>query len=282
MKIVWAGLRRTLWVAVLVAASGCGIQLPGGGDSATSDDAATVNDAFVWYVDDDVHAQGGIEVRGQFTPDRDGTVSHPTIEMAGRSATAYLTPANWDVDEDGPPAREQSLRAGHAMEVEGLAVPVCDGEAHDPPVISVPYRAADGGTRTLHLAIAAKGMSIAETAAYIDDATRQFCSHDVLVTSNVKVNPEQGKAWARYMWMNPGGDTVTVRSKAWQGTHGSRWLATSPHEVPADGLVHTITVRGVDGVCEQPRQTPMSLGLLVVTNPPAGSTVIERHEKLLC
>jgi hypothetical protein len=166
-----------------------------------------------------------------------------------------------------------------AVNVDGR--PACDGEAHDPPMISVPYRTADGEEATLQVAIAAKGKSIAETAAYIDDATRKFCSQDVsVVTGPVSGNVEKGEASFGYNFTNPGPDTVTVMSKAWQGPDGARWLATSPMEVPADGQSHRLRVFGVDGVCDEPHKTPMSLGLLVVTYPDGESKTIEHPEEM--
>jgi hypothetical protein len=281
MKIVWLiRLRRTLCVAVVLAATGCGTQTAGGDSrSATSDDVtAVLKDAWVFYVPDD--PAYGIQIRGQFTADRDGTTSAATLDIAGRSTTAYLYPPSWDTDQ-WPPDPQQSLRSGHAMAVLADVRPACDGEAHDPPVISVPYRTADGEEATLRLAIAAKGKTIAETAAYIDDATRQFCSQDVsVVTGPVSGNVEKGEAWFGYNFTNPGPGTVTVMSKAWQGPDGARWLATSPMEVPADGQSHRLRVFGVDGVCDEPHKTPMSLGLLVVTYPDGETKVIERPEEM--
>lgn len=281
MKIVWLiRLRRTLCVAVALAATGCGTQVASGDSrSATSDDVtAVLKDAWVFYVPDD--PAYGIQIRGQFTADRDGTTSAATLDIAGRSTTAYLYPPSWDTDQ-WPPDPQQSLRSGHAMAVLADVRPACDGEAHDPPVISVPYRTADGEEATLRLAIAAKGKTIAETAAYIDDATRQFCSQDVsVVTGPVSGNVEKGEAWFGYNFTNPGPGTVTVMSKAWQGPDGARWLATSPMEVPADGQSHRLRVFGVDGVCDEPHKTPMSLGLLVVTYPDGETKVIERPEEM--
>jgi hypothetical protein len=69
-------------------------------------------------------------------------------------------------------------------------------------------------------------------------------------------------------------------SKAWQGPDGARWPATPPLEVPADNEVHTLMVHGVDGVCDEPHKTPMSLGLLVVTSSDGESTVIQRPEEM--
>jgi hypothetical protein len=276
VPLIW--LRRTLCVMVILAATGCGTQSAGGDSrSASSDDApALLEDAWVYYFPD--HPDIGIEVRGQFTADRDGTTSAATLNMAGRSTTAYLYPPKWDTDQ-WPPDPHQSLRAGHAMAVQGNVMPACDGEAHDPPVISVPYRTADGEEATLQFAIAAKGKSIAQTAAYIDDLTRQFCSQDVTVhTGAISGNKETGEGRVDYWWTNPGPGTVTVMSKAWQGPNGARWLATSPIEVPADGQDHKLQVFGVDGVCDDPYQTPLSLGLLVVTHPDGTSDVIQKDE----
>ena len=170
--------------------------------------------------------------------------------------------------------------------------PVCDGQAHDPPLISVPYRTADGTEATLQVAIAAtrkipsppvgpsQSRSVAETTAYIDDATRKFCSGGVFVMGNPSVNPEKGYAWFTYSWINPGPAPVTVMSKAWQEPNGSRWLPASPIEVPADGQEHELTVHGTVGVCDEPTQTPRSLGLLVVTYPNGESKVIQHPEKM--
>jgi hypothetical protein len=280
-KMVWLiGLRRTLCVAVVLAAAGCGTQTAGGDSrSTTSDDAPVVlKDATMWYVDGQ-DAYIGIHVEGQFTPDQDGTTTGPaTIDMAGGSLTAaFLYPPNWDTDQ-WPPDAQQSLRAGHPMAVNEDVIPACDGKPHDPPLISVPYRTADGAEATLQVAIAAKGKSIAETAAYIDDATRQFCAHDVIVhTGAAGSNPETGEAYIDYVWTNPGPGTLTAMSKAWQGPNGAHWLATSPIEVPADGQQHTLRVRGVVA-CDDPTQTtqtPLALGLLVVTHSDGSSDVIE-------
>jgi hypothetical protein len=164
--------------------------------------------------------------------------------------------------------------------------PVCDGQAHDPPLISVPYRTADGQEATLQVAIPVKGTttlpfgtsfaddkSIADSVAYIDDATRQFCSHEILfVTGPSSENTETGEASLGYNFIDPGPDTLTVMSKAWQGPDGARWLGTSPIEVPADGQEHRLMVHGV---CGGPTPTPRSLGLLVVTHPDGKSDVIE-------
>lgn len=177
------------------------------------------------------------------------------------------------------------------MAVDVNVRPVCDGQAHDPPLISVPYRTADGEEATLQVAIAAtrtglspmgppQSKSVAETAAYIDDATRRFCSYGVFVMGNPAVNPEKGYAWYTYSWINPGPAPVTVMSKAWQEPNGSRWLPASPIEVPADGQMHKLTVHGTDGVCDEPTQTPRSLGLLVVTYPDGESKVIQHPEKM--
>jgi hypothetical protein len=280
MIVSLTGLRRTLCVTVVLAAAGCGTQAAGGDSpSAASDDPpAVLKDALMYYTPD--HADIGIHVEGQFTADREGTTEAATIDMAGRSTTAFLYPPKWDTDQ-WPPAPQQSLRSGHAMAVLADVRPACDGETHDPPLISVPYRTADGEEATLQLAIAAKGKSIAETAAYIDEATRQFCSQDVsIVTGPVSGNVEKGEAWFGYNFTNPGPGTVTVMSKAWQGPDGARWLATSPMEVPADGQSHRLRVFGVDGVCDEPHKTPMSLGLLVVTYPDGESKVIERPEEM--
>jgi hypothetical protein len=282
MIVSSTGLRRTLWVMVALAATGCGTQTAGGDSrSAASDDPPVVlEDAFIYYIPDDPSV--GIHVEGKFTPDRDGTTTGAaTIDMAGRSTTAaFLYPPNWDTDQ-WPPDPHQSLRSGHPMAVNVDVIPACDGEAHDPPLISVPYRTADGEEATLQVAIAAKGRSIAETAAYIDDATRQFCSQDVSVVAGpVSGNVEKGEAWFGYNFTNPGPGTVTVMSQAWQGPDGARWLATSPMEVPADGQSHRLRVFGVDGVCDEPHQTPMSLGLLVVTYPDGESKVIQHPEEM--
>jgi hypothetical protein len=272
------GMRRALGVMVALVVTGCGSQTASGDSSEPSDQApALLQDASVSYYSD--APDMGIQVRGQFTADRDGTTGVATIDMAGRSTTAFLYPPNWDTDQ-WPPDPHQSLRSGHAMAVLADVRPACDGEAHEPPVISVPYRTADGEQGTLRLAIAGKGESVAETAAYIDDATRQFCSHDVsFVTGPVSGNVETGEASIGYNFTNPGPGTVTVRSKAWQEPNGSRWLATSPIEVPADGRSHRLMVQGVDGVCDEPHQTPASLGLLVVTYPDGESKVIQRPEE---
>jgi hypothetical protein len=173
------------------------------------------------------------------------------------------------------------------MAVSVDVIPACDGEAHDPPLISVPYRAADGEEATLQVAIAAKGAttvplgkSIADTAAYIDDATRQFCSHDVsVVTGPVSGNVEKGEAWFGYNFTNPGPGTVTVMSKAWHGPDGARWLATSPMEVPADGQSHRLRVFGVDGVCDEPHKTRCRLASSS-PYPDSESKVIEHHERM--
>jgi hypothetical protein len=291
MKIVSPGwLRCTLCAAVVLVVTGCGTQTAGGDSrSAASDDArAVLKDAWMYYHD----PYGGIHVEGKFTPDRDGTTTGAaTIEMAGRSITTpFLYPPNWDTDQ-WPPDPHQSLRSGHPMAVNMDVRPVCDGEAHDPPLISVPYRTADGTEATLQVAIAAtrtgsspmgppQSKSVAETTAFIDDATRQFCSHGVFVMGGAAVNPEKGYAWDTYTWINPGPAPVTVMSKAWQGPNGSRWLPASPIEVPADGQEHKLTVHGVDGVCDEPHQTPMSLGLLVITYPDGESKVIQRPEEM--
>ncbi len=143
----------------------------------------------------------------------------------------------------------------------------------------MPYRTADGDEATLQLAIAARGKSVAQTADYIDDLTRQFCSHDVMFyTGAISGNLETGEGRVDYWWTNPGPGTVTVMSKAWQGPNGARWLETSPIEVPADGQEHKLQVFGVDGVCDDPYQTPLSLGLLVVTHPDGTSDVIQKDE----
>jgi hypothetical protein len=284
MKIVSPGrLLCTLCAAValvVLVLSGCGTQTAGSdSQSAASNDARVVlTDAWMYYTD----PYGGIEVQGKFTPDRDGTTTGAaTINMAGRSITTpFVYPPHWDTDQ-WPPDWHQSLRSGHPMAVGVNVRPVCDGEAHDPPLISVPYRTADGAEATLQVAIAAKGKSIAETAAYIDDATRQFCSHDVLVvTGPTSGNVETGEASIGYNFTNPGPGTITVMSKAWQEPNGARWLATSPIEVPADGQEHRLMVHGVDGVCDEPHQTPRSLGLLVVTYPDGGSKVIQQPEQI--
>ena len=89
---------------------------------------------------------------------------------------------------------------------------------------------------------------------------------------------KRGRRRVDYRWTNPGPGTVTVMSKAWQGPNGARWLATSPIEVPADGQEHKLQVFGVDGVCDEPHQTPLSLGLLVVTYPDGESKVIQKDE----
>jgi hypothetical protein len=295
-KMVWLiGLRRTLCVMAALVVTGCGTQAAGGNSrSAASDDAPLVlKDVRMYYIDDDPAI--GIHVEGQFTPDRDGTTTGPaTINMAGRSLTAaFLYPPNWDTDQ-WPPDAQQSLRSGHPMAVNEDVIPACDGAAHDPPLISVPYRTAEGAEATLQVAIPATGTttvpfgksfaddkSIPDSAAYIDDATRQFCSHDVLVvTGPTSGNVETGEASIGYNFTNPGPGTLTVMSKAWQEPNGSRWLATSPIEVPADGQSHRLMVQGVDGICDEPHQTPMSLGLLVVTYPDGGSKVIQRPEEI--
>jgi hypothetical protein len=280
-KMFWLiRLRRTLCVMVALTAVGCGTQVPGGDSrsGASADAPLVLKDATMWYVDQDAY----IHVEGQFTPDRDGTTTGPaTIDMGGGSVTAaFLYPPNWDTDQ-WPPDAQQTLRSGHPMAVNEDVTPACDGKAHDPPLISVPYRTADGAEATLQVAIAAKGKSIAETAAYIDDATRQFCSHDVLVvTGPTSGNVETGEASIGYNFTNPGPGTITVMSKAWQEPNGARWLATSPIEVPADGQEHRLMVHGVDGVCDEPHQTPRSLGLLVVTYPDGGSKVIQQPEQI--
>jgi hypothetical protein len=292
-KMVWLiRLRRTLGVAAVLAAAGCGTQTAGGDSrSTTSDDAPVVlKDATMWYIDDDPAI--GIHVEGQFTPDRDGTTTGPaTIDMAGRSLTAaFLYPLNWDTDQ-WPPDAQQSLRSGHPMAVSEDVVPACDGAPHDPPMISVPYRTADGAEATLQVAIPAKGTttapfgksfadgkSIPDSGAYIDDATRQFCAHDVIhITGAAGSNPETGEAYIDYVWTNPGPGTLTVMSKAWQGPDGAHWLAASPIEVPADGQDHKLRVRGVVA-CDDPTQTtqtPLALGLLVATHSDGSSDVIE-------
>jgi hypothetical protein len=294
-KMVWLiGLRRTLGVAVVLAAAGCGTQTAGGDSrSTTSDDAPVVLEKVrMYYINDDADAYVGIHVEGQFTPDRDGTTTGPaTIDMAGRSLTAaFVYPLNWDTDQ-WPPDAQQSLRSGHPMAVSEDVVPACDGAPHDPPMVSVPYRTADGEESTLQVAIPANGTttvpfgksfadgkSIPDSGAYIDDATRQFCAHDVIVhTGAAGSNPETGEAYIDYVWTNPGPGTLTAMSKAWQGPNGAHWLATSPIEVPADGQQHTLRVRGVVA-CDDPTQTtqtPLALGLLVVTHSDGSSDVIE-------
>jgi hypothetical protein len=295
-KMVWLiRLRRALCVTFVLAGAGCGTHVASGDSrSAASDDASVLvlTDAVMWYTDQ--APDFGIHVEGKFTPDRDGTTTGPaTIDIAGRSLTEpFVYPPNWDTDQ-WPPAAHQSLRSGQPMAVNEDVTPVCDGEAHDPPLISVPYRTADGTEATLKVAIAAtrtslspttgppQNNSVAETAAYIDDATRQFCSHDLLfhigVTSR---NPSTGEVFLDYMLTNPGPDTVTVMSKAWQGPDGARWLATSPIEVPADGQKHKLRVFGVEGACDEPSQTPRSLGLLVVTHSDGTSNVIEGSDHI--
>jgi hypothetical protein len=296
MKIVSPGrLLCTLCAAValvVLVLSGCGTQTASSdSQSAASNDARVVlTDAWMYYTD----PYGGIEVQGKFTPDRDGTTTGAaTINMAGRSITTpFVYPPHWDTDQ-WPPDWHQSLRSGHPMAVGVNVRPVCDGEAHDPPLISVPYRTADGTEATLQVAIVAtrtgpspmgppQSNSVAETTAYIDDATRQFCSNGVFVMGNPATNKEKGYAFDTYSWINPGPAPVTVRSNAWQEPNGARWLPASPIEVPADGQMHKLTVHGVDGVCDEQTQTPMSLGLLVVTYPDGTSKVIQRPEKLYC
>jgi hypothetical protein len=281
-------LRRTLGATFVLAAAGCGTQVPSGDSrSAGSDDASVLvlTDVRMWY--DDQQPDIGIHVEGKFTPVKDGTTTGPaTIDLAGRSLTeTFLYKPDWDTDQWPPDAR-QTLRSGHPMAVNVDVTPACDGEAHDPPLISVPYRTADGTESTLEVAIAAaqagspmeppQSSSATETAAYIDDATRQFCSHDqtfhIGVTSR---NPSTGEVFLDYLWTNPGPGTVTVMSKAWQGPDGAHWLATSPIEVPADGQQHKLRVFGVEGTCDEPSQTPRSLGLLVVTHSDGTSDVVE-------
>ena len=290
MKIVSPGrLRRTQCAAVVLVVTGCGTQTAGGdGRSAASDDAPVVlKDALIYYVDEDPSI--GIHVEGKFTPDRDGTTTGAaTIDMAGRSTTApFLYPPNWDTDQ-WPPDAQQSLRSGHPMAVSVDVIPACDGEAHDPPLISVPYRAADGEEATLQLAIAAKGArrcpSVSPSPIPPPTSTMRRDSSapttSASYTGPVSGNVEKGEAWVGYNFTNPGPGTVTVMSKAWQGPDGARWLATSPMEVPADGQSHRLRVFGVDGVCDEPYQTPMSLGLLVVTYPDGESKVIEHPEEM--
>lgn len=290
MLVPVIALRRLLCVAVVLVVTGCGSQAPGGdGRSAASDTGRPVlEDAWMYYQD----PYSGIAINGKFIPDRDGTTTGAaTIDMAGRSITTpFLYAPNWDTDQ-WPPDAHQSLRAGHAMAVEVSVRPVCDGEAHDPPSISVPYRTADGTEATMHVAIVAartgltpsdppQTKSVAETAAYVDEVTRRFCSNGVFALNNAAVNPEKGYARETYTLINPGPDPVTVMSKGWREPNGSRWLPASPIEVPADGQGHKLKVQGTDGVCDEPTHTPRSLGLLVVTYPDGESKVIQSPETM--
>jgi len=201
----------------------------------------------------------GLSVQGAFTPDHDGRVEEAVMVAAGREVQAFVFPPSFDTG-NWPPAAHPQMQVGHQLRLHADVLPRCDADLLEAPVITVTSKAPDGSVFEDRLVVVEKGRTVADMRTSMDDIARQFCSQGVVArVSSASASADHETARITYVLRNPGPETVTVRSRAWESALGARWLPASV-TVPADGADHHLKISGEGGICAT--DDPLVLGIM--------------------